>query len=149
MLPLLFLLLFIGIPIAEIWLIIQVGHAIGGLDTILLLIADSIFGSWLLRREGMKAWTRLRAALAEGRMPNKELADGALVVVGGALLITPGFISDVFGLLCVLPFTRPVVRSAALRYAARRAGGTKNRGGVRIVEVHTHTPDEDEPPLSL
>ena len=138
------LVLFVGVPIVEIWLILQVGHAIGGLNTVLLLIADSIIGSWLVRREGMKAWSRLREAINAGRMPTKELVDGALVVVGGALLITPGFLSDALGLLCVLPFTRPGVRSLLMRRAATRA---TRHGGVRVVDVKDHP--EGKPPGDL
>jgi len=101
---------FIGIPIAEIYVLIQVGQVIGPWWTILLLIADSLLGSWLLKREGRRAWNGLRQALAEGRMPAKELADGILIVIGGTLMISPGFISDVFGMLAILPLTRPLGR---------------------------------------
>ena len=93
----LLILLFVAMPIVEIYVIIQVGQVIGPWWTILLLIADSIIGSWLLRREGGRAWQALRTALAEGRMPARELADGVLIVVGGTLMISPGFVTDLFG----------------------------------------------------
>ncbi|MCX6395126.1 MAG: FxsA family protein [Propionibacteriales bacterium] len=111
---------FIALPILEIYVIIQVGQVIGAWWTILLLIADSIFGSWLLRREGSRAWTALRVALAEGRMPAKELADGILIVVGGTLMISPGFVTDLFGMLAILPFTRPFGRRLLTRFLAGR-----------------------------
>ena len=111
---------FIGIPILEIYTIIQVGQAIGPWWTILLLIADSIFGSWLLRREGRRSWLALQAALSEGRMPTRELADGILIVVGGTLMISPGFVTDVFGLVAILPFTRPLARRLLTGFLARR-----------------------------
>lgn len=144
-LPLLFL-VFLAVPIIEIYLIIQVGHAVGALNTVLILIADSILGSWLVKREGFKAWTRLREAIAAGRMPTKELADGVLVVIGGALLITPGFMSDILGLICVLPFTRPAIRGVFMRRAAARAA--RGAGGVRIVDMRDHQdPSDEQPPL--
>jgi UPF0716 protein FxsA len=110
--PLLLLLLFVVVPIVEIWVIVQVGQAIGVVPTILLLLADAIIGTWLFRREGRKAWAALREAIAAGRVPAKEVADGALVVVGGAFLLSPGFVTDAVGLLCVLPPTRAFLRRA-------------------------------------
>jgi UPF0716 protein FxsA len=111
---------FLVVPIVEIYVLIQVGQVIGAWWTVLLLIADSIFGSWLLKREGGRAWRALREALEAGRMPARELADAALIVFGGALMISPGFVTDVFGLLAILPFTRPVARRALGAVVARR-----------------------------
>ena len=142
-LPLFLLIAFILVPIAEIYVLIQVGQVIGPWWTILLLIADSIFGSWLLRREGTRAWTAFRVALAEGRMPARELADGILVVVGGTLMISPGFVTDVFGVLLILPFTRPVGRRLLARVLAKRlvfvpgtgnAPGQQHRPGPDVVQ---------------
>src|SRR6059036_1052382 len=98
----LLILLFILVPIAEIYVIIQVGQAIGALWTILLLIADSLVGARLLGWQGRNAWRRFQEALAAGRMPHREILDGVMIVVGGTLLLTPGFITDVFGLLLLL-----------------------------------------------
>ena len=138
------LLIFIAVPIAEIWLIIQVGHVIGVLNTIGLLILDSLLGTWLFKTEGVKAWTRLTEAVAAGRMPTKELVDGALVVLGGALLIAPGFITDVLGLLCVLPFTRPVVRGLMMHRAAKVTNRNATRtGGVHVIDVRDHPPHDE------
>src|SRR5262249_59876159 len=92
-------LLFIVVPIVELYVIIQVGEAIGVLPTIALLIADSILGSMLMRHQGRTAWQRFNLALSEGRMPHREVVDGALVILGGALLLTPGFISDILWIL--------------------------------------------------
>lgn len=124
---------FIAMPIVEIYVIIQVGQVIGAWWTIAILIADSIFGSWLLRREGRRSWTALQVALSEGRMPAKELADGILIVVGGTLMISPGFVTDAFGMLLILPFTRPIGRRLLTGFLSRRmvaasgtwAGGTR------------------------
>ncbi len=118
----LLLIAFIGVPIAEIYVLIKVGQVIGVWWTILLLIADSAFGSWLIRPEGSRAWRALRVALAEGRMPARELADGILIVVGGTLMISPGFVTDVFGMVLILPFTRPLGRRALARALTRRMG---------------------------
>jgi UPF0716 protein FxsA len=111
---------FILVPILEIYVIIQVGQVIGPWWTILLLIADSIFGGWLVKHEGRRAWEALTIAIQSGRMPAKELADGALILVGGTLMISPGFVSDVAGMLLILPFTRPVARRLLNRVGCRR-----------------------------
>jgi len=117
------------VPIAEIYVLIQVGQVIGVWWTILLLIADSLLGSWLLRHEGGRAWTALRVALAEGRMPAKELADGILIVLGGTLMISPGFVTDAFGILAILPLTRPLGRKALARFITRQLNlGTPGPG---------------------
>src|SRR3954449_13021437 len=106
----LLVLLFIVVPIVEIYVIIQVGQAIGPWWTIALLIADSILGSMLMRSQGRAAWRRFNEALAGGRPPAREVFDGVLVIFGGALLLTPGFITDIFGLIFLLPPTRAIVR---------------------------------------
>jgi UPF0716 protein FxsA len=111
---------FVILPILEIYVIIQVGQVIGAWWTILLLIADSIFGAWLIRHEGRRAWQALTMALQSGRMPAKELADGALILIGGTLMISPGFVTDVAGILLILPFTRPIARAMLTRVVARR-----------------------------
>src|SRR5205807_10586412 len=100
---LLLILVFIALPIAELYVIIQVGEAIGALPTIGILVADSIVGSLLLRTQGRGAWRRLRAALAEGRVPAREALGGAPGVFGGAVLTTPGFITAVLRVLLLLP----------------------------------------------
>src|SRR3954454_10287433 len=119
--PLLVLLgLFIVVPLAELYVIIQVGHAIGLLPTIALLFADSVLGSILLRSQGRAVWRRFNEALAAGRMPHREVQDGVLVIFGGAFLITPGFITDIFGLLLLLPPTRSVIRRYGMSAIGKR-----------------------------
>jgi UPF0716 protein FxsA len=112
--------LFIAVPILELFLIIQVGEAIGVLPTIGLLLADSVLGSMLMRSQGRAAWRRFNAALAEGRVPGREVIDGVLVVFGGALLLTPGFFTDIFGVIFLLPPTRAIVRRMLVRHFAGR-----------------------------
>ena len=111
---------FIGVPLIEIFVLIQVGQVIGPWWTILLLILDSLLGTWLIRREGGKAWRALREALESGRMPARELADGALILIGGTLMLTPGFVTDALGILLILPFTRPVARRLLTQVVSRR-----------------------------
>jgi UPF0716 protein FxsA len=111
---------FIGVPLIEIWVLIEVGQVIGPGWTILLLILDSLLGTWLIRREGGKAWRGLRQALESGRMPARELADGALILIGGTLMLTPGFVTDALGILLILPFTRPVARRLLTQVVSRR-----------------------------
>ncbi|MDQ3728856.1 MAG: FxsA family protein, partial [Actinomycetota bacterium] len=118
-LPLL-LILFIAIPIAELWLIIQIGGAIGILPTLGLLIVDSIVGAALARSQSRAAWQRFNLALAEGRAPGKEAFDGAMIILGGALLLTPGFLTDAFGLILLIPPTRALIRGFITRSLARR-----------------------------
>lgn len=114
------LLLFIVVPIVELYVILQVGQAIGVLPTIAVLIADSVLGSMLMRSQGRAVWRRFNDAIAAGRPPAREVADGALVIFGGALLLTPGFVTDVTGLLLLLPPTRAVVRRVLVRRLAAR-----------------------------
>ena len=111
---------FIVVPLAELWAILSVGDAIGVLPTILILLADSILGSLLLRWQGRGAWRRFVDALRTARMPSRELADGLLIVVGAALLLTPGFLTDVAGLLLLIPPTRALARRGLERGIARR-----------------------------
>ncbi|GGL07782.1 hypothetical protein Sme01_67480 [Sphaerisporangium melleum] len=120
MLRVLLFLVFLVVPVLEIWALIQVGQVIGGWQTVGLLILDSLIGAWLVRREGRRAWRALRQALESGRMPDRELVDGALVVAGGTLLVTPGFLSDVLGFVLILPFTRPLARRGLGWFLGRR-----------------------------
>ncbi|MGW3341763.1 FxsA family protein [Nonomuraea rubra] len=117
---LLLFLAFLVVPVLEIWLLIQVGSVIGAPATVALLIADSLLGAWLVRREGRRAWRALQTALQSGRMPDRELADGGIILVGGTLLLTPGFFTDVFGFLCLIPFTRPMMRRLGSWFFERR-----------------------------
>jgi UPF0716 protein FxsA len=119
--PLLGLLaLFIVVPLAELYVILKVGDAIGVLPTIALLAADSVLGSMLLRAQGRAVWGRFNEALTTGRMPHREVMDGVLVIFGGAFLITPGFLTDIVGLILLLPPTRAVVRRLVVRRLGRR-----------------------------
>jgi UPF0716 protein FxsA len=107
--PVLLILAFVIVPLVELAVILQVGQLIGPWWTIALLVLDSIVGAWLLKREGARAWRSFRDALGEGRWPGDEVTQGALVIVGGTLLLTPGFVTDGLGLAMLLPVTRAVL----------------------------------------
>jgi UPF0716 protein FxsA len=112
------LLIFLVVPIAELYVIYLVGDAIGVWLTLLLLAADSLLGSLLLRSQGRSVWNRFNEAIADGRVPRREVMDGVLVIFGGAFLITPGFLTDLLGLVLLIPPTRSAVR----RIVERRIG---------------------------
>jgi UPF0716 protein FxsA len=118
--PLLLIVLFIVVPIAELYVIIQVGEAIGLWPTLALLLADALLGSFLLKHQGRGAWRRFNEALAQRRFPGKEVVDGLLIVVGGTLLLAPGFITDIFGVILLVPPTRAIVRSLLKRFTIGR-----------------------------
>ncbi|GEP38417.1 hypothetical protein NPS01_20800 [Nocardioides psychrotolerans] len=124
-------LLLIVVPLAEIYVLIQVGQVIGPWWTILLLIIDSIIGGWLIRREGARAWKALNAAIGSGRMPARELADGALILIGGTLMLSPGFVTDALGILLILPVTRPIFRGMLTGFVTRRVVMTATGGAMR------------------
>lgn len=113
--------LIIAVPIAEISVLVATGRLIGALPTVGLMLATSLLGAWLSQREGRRTWKALRTAFDQGRMPAGELADGVLVLVGGLFLMLPGFVSDVVGLICLLPITRPWGRKALTWLVARAA----------------------------
>jgi UPF0716 protein FxsA len=144
---------FIVLPLAELYLILKVGDAIGAVWTILLLAADSLIGALLLRSQGRSVWRRFNTALAEGKMPHREVMDGVLVIFGGAFLITPGFITDVIGLLLLLPPTRSLIRSQVVRRLGRRVAiGVTTRPGPkrpREYDVEGTAREHDDVPPGL
>ncbi len=111
---------FIVLPIVELAVIIQVGQAIGVFSTIGLLLLVSVVGAWLVKREGLGVWTRFQRQVQMGVVPGREIADGVLILFAGALLCTPGFVTDVLGILLLLPPVRAAIRSAALYRAGRK-----------------------------
>jgi UPF0716 protein FxsA len=113
-------LLFIVVPIAELAVVIQVGQQIGVLWTVAILVIDSIVGSLLMRAQGRTAWRRFNEAIAAGKVPAREVLDGSLVIFGGLLLLTPGFITDFLGLLLLIPPTRALVRAVLARRLTHR-----------------------------
>lgn len=128
--------LLLVVPTLELAAVMAVGKQIGLWPTLTLLIAESLFGAWIVRREGLQAWRGLTQALASAQMPSREIADAALVLFGGALLLTPGFITDVVGFLCVLPFTRPMARALLTSALSRQVEKTAT-GGTGHVDAST------------
>jgi UPF0716 protein FxsA len=120
-------LLFVIVPIAELAVIIQVGQAIGVWLTIAILIADSLLGSVLMRAQGRVSWRRFNEAVQGGRIPAREVVDGALVILGGALLLTPGFLTDILGLALLIPPTRALVRRVLVRRLEHRLVASATR----------------------
>src|SRR6476661_8201137 len=118
--PFFLIVLFSAVPIAELYVIVQVGQAIGLWPTLALLLADALLGSFLLKHQGRGAWQRFNQALAERRFPGKEVVDGLLIVVGGTLLLTPGFLTDIAGVILLVPPTRAVVRRLLRRFTLGR-----------------------------
>lgn len=116
----LLVIVFIVVPLVELAIIIQVGELIGTASTILALLAVSVAGAWLVRREGTRAWSRFRTALGSGRVPADEVVEGALVLFGGALLLTPGFATDAVGLSLMVPPVRSFVASTLRRRLGSR-----------------------------
>jgi UPF0716 protein FxsA len=147
------LLLLILWPIAELFVAIKVAQAIGVLLTVILLLAGWPLGMWLAKTEGRAAWRRLSAAATEShpsRPPGREVLDGALVLVGGTLLIVPGFITDVLGLLMLLPPTRSLARKAITRNLQRRlvvAATRFSRAPRSAYDVDSTATDLDSPQL--
>lgn len=147
---------FIVVPLAELAVIIAVGDLIGLLPTLLLLLLVSAAGAWLSKREGLAAWRRFQLALAEGRVPTVEVADGAMILLAGALLLTPGFLTDVVGILLLLPPTRATARRLTPRLAVRRMrrrgrrvvvdGIARPAGSTRVTWGQAKVPDRPAPP---
>jgi UPF0716 protein FxsA len=112
--------LFAIIPVIEVYLLIKVGSLIGAVPTVALLLAISMAGAWLVRHQGFELMRRIQNEMAQGRLPAAELLDGALVLVGGVLLLTPGFFTDFLGLFFLIPFTRGLIKQFARLWLQRR-----------------------------
>jgi UPF0716 protein FxsA len=146
----LILLALIAWPVAELLVAIQVAGAIGVLWTVLLLVIGWPLGMWLVRVQGRGAWRRLSGTVADGRPPGREVVDGALIVIGGTLLIVPGFITDVLGLLLLAPPTRLLARRGLVRNFQSRlvvAATQYRRPGAPAYDVDSTAADHPNPPL--
>lgn len=154
---LLLALVFVAAPILELYVIVQVAGGLGIPETILLLIAISVAGAWLAKLAGLTVLHRLQAAVRRGEVPSAEIVDGALVLFAGALMITPGFISDLLAILLLLPPTRAVIRSIVLRRIRARGGFTSvvvgppappNAGAPDVWDVEGWEDPPERPRLS-
>jgi UPF0716 protein FxsA len=127
--------LFLVVPIAELYVIVQFSQAIGFLSTLGLLIGISVFGGWLVRHQGIRVWQRFNQQLGAGKVPSREIVDGVLLLFAGALLLTPGFLTDALGILLLLPPTRAVFRGVVLRrWKPERMG---------VIDVGSREPDPE------
>jgi UPF0716 protein FxsA len=134
------LVLFVAVPAAELYVILQAAHNFGVLETVAALLIISAVGAWLCRVEGFATLRKVQAALNEGRIPTRELQDGALILLAGALLLTPGFLGDVVGILLLLPPTRAIARTFLARILRDRvqlagAGAGRGFGFGTVVDV--------------
>ncbi len=111
----LFVVVFVVVPLVELYVLIQVGAAIGALNTVALLLLMGLVGGWLMKREGLSVVRRVQSQLRSGRVPTTEVVDGFLILFGGALMLTPGFLSDGLGLALLLPPVRALVRAGLAR----------------------------------
>ena len=161
----LLLLLFLAVPLAEILVIVEVAQRTGIIETIALLLIVSILGAWLVKSEGMGVIRKIQFQLIQGQIPNKELLDGGLILIAGVLMLTPGFITDVFGLLLLFPLTRPIIRRLFFKRIVNqpfgstqsdskqspfnfRTGsffGTEN-GDIEVVDLRREDDDFRDPP---
>jgi UPF0716 protein FxsA len=114
-------LLFLVVPFVELFVLIQVGQAIGALPTVVILLIDSLIGAWLVKREGLAVLRRAQEQVQRGVVPGTELVDGVLILFAGALMLTPGFITDVLATLLLIPPIRVAVRRLMATQLARRA----------------------------
>lgn len=126
----------IVVPVVELYVVFRIGDAIGFLPTVGLLLTISFLGAWLVRREGSGAMRRIQETLVQGNMPSKEIADGALIVFGGTLLLTPGFFTDALGLAMLIPPLRAPVRSWLVKRTADRTRiATTQYAGARFEQT--------------
>ncbi len=133
--------LFVGIPIAEIALFIWVGGRIGLLATLVVIVLTAVVGSVLVARQGAHAISQVQTAFFEARFPSKELAHGAMIVVAGAFLVTPGFLTDALGFLLLVP----PFREAARRTVAKRVSSRVMWSGPQPVDAEWHEPQPSDP----
>lgn len=150
MFPILFFMLIV-VPIAELYVIVQTSQAVGIGVTLLLLIGISIVGASLLKREGTATWKLLQESIRQGQMPTKHVTDGALILFGGALLLTPGFITDAVGFLLVLPPTRAAVKGSFRKLIggwALKRSGPAGYVGYTVYETQVKNKRRRYPPAS-
>ncbi|MEZ5536904.1 MAG: FxsA family protein [Thiolinea sp.] len=131
-----FAVLFFVIPLIEIYLLIKVGGVIGVLPTILLVVLTAVIGAFLLRQQGLATLSRFQNSMARGEMPATALLEGVMLLIGGALLMTPGFFTDAIGFACLLPFSRKWLANAMLSKVKVQQFGSQD-GSSYTSYVHT------------
>ena len=145
------LVLFVAVPVLELYVIVQTAQSFGVLETVAALILIGMAGAWLCRREGFSTLGKIQARLNEGRIPTRELQDGALILLAGALLLTPGFLGDIVGILLLLPPTRAIARTFLARVLRGRikiatvGGRNVGFGYGSVVDADSRDHDDDPP----
>ena len=124
-------LLFTLVPALELYFIIKVGQAIGAFNTLLIIIFTGILGAFYARQQGVRVMTNIHWEMSEGRLPGDELINGAMLLVGGAFLITPGFLTDITGFALIFPLTRDIIKGSVTEFMRKRI----ERGDVRIYKA--------------
>ena len=137
----LFAIFFFVIPLLEIYFLIQVGGVIGALPTIILVVLTAVIGAFLLKQQGISTLARFQSSMAQGQMPATALLEGVMLIIGGALLMTPGFFTDAIGFACLLPFSRQWL---AGKMVSRFSVGSFGSGQASGFQAHTHA-HSDEP----
>lgn len=145
---------FIIMPILEMWMLIRVGSAIGALSTIALVLATAVAGAYLVRREGIRTLTAIQEQLRHNRLPGVELLDGAMLLLSGALLMTPGFFTDGIGFLLVSQTTRVPIRRVLMSYfqtafVNRRNFSSDAGSDAIVIEGRCRRESEDQDPARL
>jgi len=140
-------LLFVVMPVAEITLLIKVGQQIGALYTAALVVLTALIGSFMLRQQGLATLFKAQARVQNGQLPLQEMLEGIFLAVGGALLITPGFITDVFGFLCLIAVTRKALVAFAARHVKVTSAAAMQQGPFHNTHgsASFHGGDADEP----
>jgi UPF0716 protein FxsA len=137
------ILIFVLVPLAELYVIFKVGDAIGIVPTLLILVADSLIGSMLLKSQGRAVWNRFNETMRAGRIPHQEVVDGVLVIFGGAFLITPGFLTDIIGIMLLVPPTRALFRKFVQRRISRRTVVARQRPSWDVEGTASERPDPE------
>jgi len=139
-----FTILFLVIPIVEIYILLEVGSIIGAFPTIILVVLTAVIGAGLLRQQGLSTLARLQQNMGQGKLPAQEMIEGVLLAVGGALLMTPGFVTDTMGFLCLLPFSRKFIAQNIMKRSADKvkAGVNAQMGGFTYQSYSERKPSD-------
>ena len=138
------LILFLIIPIIEIYALLKVGDIIGAFPTIILVVLTAVIGAGLLRQQGLSTLARLQQNMGQGKLPAQEMIEGVLLAVGGALLMTPGFVTDTMGFLCLLPFSRKFIAQNIMKRSADKlkVGVSAQMGGFTYQSANDKAPHD-------
>jgi UPF0716 protein FxsA len=140
--------LFIGVPLIEIYLFITLGGLIGALPTVVLVIVTAMIGVSLLRAQGFNTMAKFQKEVATGQLPATTMLEGVALIFGGALLLTPGFLTDSIGFLCLIPFTRQaiiawIIKNMKVTSSSFNAGGQVKPNDPNVIEGEYRKSDED------